>query len=163
MDDFVKHKDISFLIFSIEDEDFAINVKHVIEVVRVESLTKVPKTEQYLEGILNFRGRIVSVVNANQKLNIENLKDRKNKYVIILELQFEERTVWIGLSVRRVKKVIEMTENQVQPVPEFGCYYNPEFLEGALHINEQFIMVLDITRVLSTKELEFVTSVNKTN
>ncbi|MCG8697792.1 MAG: chemotaxis protein CheW, partial [Bacteroidales bacterium] len=72
MDDFVKHKDISFLIFSIEDEDFAINVKHVIEVVRVESLTKVPKTEQYLEGILNFRGRIVSVVNANQKLNIEN-------------------------------------------------------------------------------------------
>lgn len=151
-----KIKDLSFLTFFIGKEQFAVNVDNVIEVVRDINMSEVPKTEHYIEGIINFRGEIVTIVNTAKKINLKDINEEKKKIIIVFELKYEDKVVRVGTLVDKVKKVFNIPENLIKPVPDFGSYYNPEFLEGALNTEDGFIMILDINKIFSTKDVEIL-------
>ena len=152
-----EHGNISILTFNLGKETLAINIEKVIEVIRDVDITDVPKTSEYISGIINFRGEIVTIVDTKKKINLsklENLYDRQ--VIMVIELEYEKGLVRIGALVDKVRKVLEIAENEIQEVPEFGNYYNPEYLKGAIKIDEEYIMLIDAEKIFSSDEVKII-------
>jgi purine-binding chemotaxis protein CheW len=134
----------------------------VIEVVRNEGVTSVPKTADYIEGIINFRGDILSVVNARKKLNLPEGKDAAKKVIIVIEFEMDGNISILGIIADKVMGVLNLNKNEIQPVLEFGNYYNPEFLKGALRVKDNIITMLDIEKIFSEEEVKIINTVKDT-
>lgn len=153
----------SFLTFVIENEQLAVDVTKVIEVLRNQEIFEVPKTETYIAGIINFRGEILTVVDTRKKINLSDDSSLDEYVIIVFDLGFDDKKVRVGALADKVLNVINMSEKAIRPVPEFGNYYNPEYLKGAFKVNDGFVMILDIEKIFSSKDVEIISSVAEEN
>lgn len=153
----------SFLIFLIEEELFAVDVKKVIEVLRNQQVFDVPKTEDYIKGIINFRGNVLTVIDTRIKMNLPSKAAEENPVIIVFELTLDDKSLQIGALADKVVNVRGVGEKEIKPVPDFGSYYNPEFLLGAFKLGEKFAMILDIEKILSAEEVSLVNNIGKNN
>jgi purine-binding chemotaxis protein CheW len=149
----------SYLSFHLGKEVFAVSVNKVLEVLEKQSITEVPKMPEYIRGVINFRGDILPVLETRVKFNMP-IRDENKKYVIIvLDLQFKDRTVALGAIADSVRDVLEIKEEDIKPVPELGSEYNTEFLKGMIKNDERFLMILDIDKVFEMEDLKMAESI----
>lgn len=142
----------SYINLQIGTENFAITVFKVLEILQLEGLTKVPNSPDFVLGVLNFRGSIVPVINMHKRFNMDS-SGTEDKMVVVVDVISKENNVLMGLLVDKVTDVVEFEYTSIKSVPDLGIKYNPEFIEGFIEMNEKFIMVLDIDRVLNVIEL----------
>jgi purine-binding chemotaxis protein CheW len=152
------YKRTSYVNFKVGIEHFAISVNKVLEIIILEHLTHVPDTSALIKGVLNFRGTIVPVIDMRIRFNT-NLGDNNSSMVIVVEVNNKDNKVLMGLLVDEVTDVIEFEYKDIHNVPDLGIKYNPEFLEGMVDKNDEFIMVMNVDRVLSVAELSEVKDV----
>jgi purine-binding chemotaxis protein CheW len=145
-------KRTSYINLKIGSEQFAISVFKVLEIIQIEQITHVPDSSPYVLGIINFRGSIVPVIDMHRRFNIDGDREHNNM-VVIVDLKNKDKNVMMGLLVDQVTDVIEFEYASIKSVPDIGLKYNPEFLEGFIELDDRFIMVLNIDRVLNLKEL----------
>lgn len=146
----------TYLSFFLGKELYGANVKHILEVLKDEPLTEIPKSKDFIVGIINFRGEVVTVIDLFKKLNIPETDNQTKSIVIVFELLDNDKNIKVGVLVNKVKKVFEMDENMQLPIPEFGKYYNPEYLVGVTKLNEEFVMLLNIEKVLSEEDVQLI-------
>ena len=146
----------SYVHFSIGNENFAVNVNRVLEILHLSQLTHVPNASEYIKGILNFRGAIVPVINLHKRFNFDE-HISEGKMVIVIEVMLNDNIILMGLLVEEVSDVIEFEYKDIRTVPDTGIKYNPDFLEGFVEINGRFMMILNVDRVMSVSELAEVT------
>lgn len=151
----------TYLSFYVGKELFGANVKHILEVLKGEQITEIPRSDDFVQGIINFRGEIVTVINFEKKLNMPSPNDKAQDVIIVIELHYNDRSVRVGLQANKVRKVFDMADSELKPVPEFGQYYNPEFLTGVAKTNEGLVMLLDIEKVLNEKDVQLITEIEK--
>jgi len=151
----------TFLTFLIGKEYFAVNVVKVLEVLQHQNITLIPKTPEHILGIINFRGEIIPVVDTRKKINIAS-DEEEGKIVIVFEIDHGETKTKIAATADSVKDVIEITENEIKPVPEMGIKYNANFLGGAIRRDEKFILLLTIEKVFSIADLSEITQLEAT-
>lgn len=163
MENLPGNKESTYLSFQIENEAFAISAENVIEVVRNEGITVVPKTADYIEGVINFRGDILSVVNARKKLNIPAQQDIPKKVIIVIEFESGGNESTLGIIADKVMGVLNLKENDIQPVLEFGNYYNPEFLRGALRLKDKIVTILNLEKIFSENEVKIINTTKEAN
>lgn len=130
----------------------------VLEIIQFEQLTRIPNASDYVPGVLNFRGSIVPVIDMHKRFNIENTGSA-DKMVVVVDVINKDKNVLMGLLVDQVTDVIEFEYKNIKAVPDLGIKYNPEFLEGFIEFDGQFVMVLNIDRVLSIYELAEVSQI----
>ena len=155
------HDKNSYLSFYIGKELMGINVKHVHEVLLNEPLTAIPRTEDFIIGVLNFRGEIVTVIDFAEKLNLSQPLKREKSVVIIVELDSPGNKVKIGLNIDRVRKVFELRGDELKTVPEFGQHLNPEYLIGVAKTTEGLTTLLDVEKILNEKEVNIMSNTKK--
>ncbi len=146
----------SFLSFILNKELFAINVKNVLEVIQGPEITPIPKTSDYIKGIINFRGEVLTVVESRKKFNMPDAPKEMEEIIVVLELEVNDLIVKLGVTVDKVKDVIEIKATEIKPIPDLGLKYNPDFVIGAIKINEGFLMLLDAEKIFSTEEVELL-------
>lgn len=154
-------KSKTYLSFYLGQELFGADVKYILEVLKDEQITDVPRSEEYIKGIVNFRGEIVTVVDFFKKLNMLGDNSTNKEIIIIVELVKDNKNVKVGLLADRVRKVFEMNDDDLKPVPEFGTYYNPEFLTGVAKTADGLVMLLDIEKILNENEVNLIIETNK--
>jgi purine-binding chemotaxis protein CheW len=152
----------SYLTFNLGDELFAANVSKVIEILEVPKVTKVPRSPDFMRGIVNLRGNGLSVIDSRVKFGLPATDDTVNTCIIVLNLQLESHDITVGLIVDAVKEVIEIDPHAIQAVPEIGSKYNSEFIYGMVKSDEQFIMLLNIDLLFSTTEASILKDSNLT-
>jgi purine-binding chemotaxis protein CheW len=149
---------IQYLTFKLEDEVYATDIAQVREVLEYSHVTKVPRTPEYMRGVINLRGHVVPVLDLKLRFGMSRTDQTINTCVIIVEVSIEgERTV-IGALADSVQEVIEMDPSTIQPPPRIGTKLNTEFIEGMGKRDEQFVIILNIDKVFSTEDLEDVVS-----
>lgn len=146
----------TYLSFYLGKELFGANVIHILEVLIGEQVTEIPKSESFISGIINFRGEIVTVIDFQEKLNIPGEKGSKQNLIIVVELEYADSTVKLGLLTEKVCKVFEMEDKELKSVPDFGQYYNPEYLTGVAKTNNGLVMLLDLEKVLNEKDVQLL-------
>ncbi|MBN2485413.1 MAG: purine-binding chemotaxis protein CheW [Bacteroidales bacterium] len=151
-----KPKKNTYLSFYLGPTLFGANVKYILEVLRNEQITDIPRSADFIKGIINFRGEIVTVVDFFKKLNMPGGTGKSQKIIIVFELPDKNKSIKIGVEADKVRKVFEMPDNQLKPVPEFGKYYNPEYLTGVAETSDGFVMLFNIEKVFSENEVQIM-------
>lgn len=146
----------SYLSFILEEEVFAVNVQKVLEVLEYQKITKVPRTPDYMLGVINFRGEILPVIDSRQKFAMEKAQVDARTVIIVLDLTLNGNSITIGALADSVKDVLEIRDDDIKPVPELGNKYDTQFLKGMIKSEDGFIMILDAERIFSTEELIMV-------
>ena len=141
-----------YLTFTLRDEDFAIEIGKVREVLDVTTLTKIPRMPDYLSGVINLRGSVVPVMDLGQKLGMGNIGHTKNTCIMIVELEVEGSMVEMGVLTDAVQMVLDLQDDAIEAVPRMGTNLNTEFIKGmGRHADDKFLIILDIDKVLASE------------
>lgn len=151
-----KKKKNTFLSFRIGNETFAVSVRKALEVLEKQYITRVPNVPSYIEGVINFRGKIIPVIDARLKFNLPKRAEGEKYVVIVFDLLVEEKKMIIGAMADSVEDVIAFDEENILEVPELGFNYNAEFILGMLKNESSFTMILDIDKVFSSEEVNIM-------
>jgi purine-binding chemotaxis protein CheW len=146
-----------YLTFKLEDEVFAIYVSQVREVLDLSPITKVPRTADFIRGMINVRGSIVPVVDLRLKFGLPPTENTLYTRVVVMEISMDGEKVVLGALADSVHDVIDIDPDQIEPPPSIGTRRRSEFIKGIGKVNDQFIIILDIDKVFSADELEVMT------
>jgi len=142
-----------YLTFLLGDETFSLEIGRVREVLDYTIITRVPRTPEYLQGVINLRGGVVPVVDLRLKFGMPPISVSVNTCIIIVEATVNGDAAVIGLLADSVQEVLEIDRESVSPAPRIGTKLDSGFIKGMGRQNDRFIIILDIDRVFSHDEL----------
>lgn len=145
-----------YLTFKLGDEVFAIDVSKVREVLDFTTITKIPRTPDFMSGVINLRGNVVPVVDLRLCFEMSKTEKTVNTCIVVVEMLIEGEPTVIGALADSVEEVIDLEPDQIQPAPRMGTQIRTDFIKGMGKRDTQFIMILDIDRVFSAEELSAV-------
>lgn len=142
-----------YLTFMLGGEVFAIGILHIKEIIEYGHLTTVPMMPAFIRGVINLRGAVVPVVDLASRFGGKPGEVTRRSCIVILELQVEEETQVIGVVVDAVNEVLEIAAADVEPPPSFGTRIRSDFIAGMGKVQERFIIILNVNKILSTEEM----------
>ncbi|BEV13814.1 chemotaxis protein CheW [Herbaspirillum sp. DW155] len=142
-----------FLTFLVGSESFAMPIASIREIIKFGGLTEVPLMPDFLRGVINLRGSVVPVIDLSVRFGRAPTVETKRTCIIIMELIQEEQLLLLGVMVDAVSAVLSIGVDHIEPRPSFGAGIRADFIEGMINVNERFVVVLDVQRVLSVDEL----------
>ncbi len=145
-----------YLSFTLGDEVYAIEIGKVREVLDNTPATKVPKTPDYMRGIINLRGSVVPVVDLRLKFGMDEIQSTVDTCIIIVETTLEDETVMIGALADSVREVFDLHGDEIEPPPKIGTKLDIDFIKGMGKHDGGFIIILDFDRVFSKEEIQIV-------
>lgn len=148
-----KHTE-QYLSFVIAEEDYAVNLLDVKEIVECLALTRVPTLPPFVRGMANLRGTVVPVVDLAVKFGQPQRPITKWSCIVVVELQLDGARSTIGLLADSVNQVFELAADEISPPPAFGTRGRVDYLRGMGRAGDKFVLLLDVNRLLSEEELE---------
>lgn len=142
-----------FLTFTLGKEIFALDIVKVREVLELTTVSEIPKTPEYMKGVINLRGHAVPVVDMRLKLGMSQIEHTVDTCIIILEVAFGGEAIVMGALVDSVREVFEMSENDIEPAPKMGAAIEASYIKGMGRQEEKFIIIVDVDRIFSEEDL----------
>jgi purine-binding chemotaxis protein CheW len=145
-----------YLTFELGGEVFALDISKVREVLDFTTITKVPRTPDFMRGVINLRGSVVPVVDMRLKFGMTQTEKTVNTCIIIVEVTLDGDTTVLGALADSVQEVMDLEPDQIEPAPKIGARLKTEFIKGMGKHDNKFIMILDIDKAFSSDELSLV-------
>ena len=147
-EDTLKNK---YLIFSVGEESYGISIKYVIEIIGIEEITKVPDLPDFVKGIINLRGKIISVMDARLRFKKEEKEYDDRTCIIVIEID----GITFGLIVDNVKEVASIDESNIAPPPTVNKQEDGVrgFIEGIGKVGNDIWLFIDCMKLLTNTEL----------
>jgi purine-binding chemotaxis protein CheW len=142
-----------YLTYKLGDETFALDITKVREVLDFTTVTKVPRTPEFMRGVINLRGSVVPVVDLRLKFGMTRTENSVNTCIIITEVTVDGDTTILGCLADSVQEVLDLDEEHIAPAPRIGTKLRTEFIRGMGERDDRFIIILDIDKVFSSDEL----------
>jgi purine-binding chemotaxis protein CheW len=142
----------SYLTFKLGGELFAIAVARVREVLDLSEITRVPTAPPYMRGVVNVRGSAVPVVDLRLKFGLPSVADTVNTRIVVLELELDGELAVVGGLADSVHEVLELDRAEIREPPRIAMRWRADMIEGLGKKAEQFIIVLDISRVFAADQ-----------
>ena len=143
------------LTFTLGAESYALDILKVQEIRGYETPTRIANTPDFIKGVTNLRGHIVPIVDLRVKLGVGEARYDSNTVVIILNIL--KRVV--GIVVDSVSDVITLAPEAIKPAPEFGSTLKTEYIIGLASVGEELIILVDIERLMSSRDMALVDEV----
>lgn len=143
-----------YLTFTIDKENYAINVANIREVLEFQGVSRVPRMPDFMRGIINLRGKVVPVIDLKIKFGLGETLKGLNTSVIVTELLFENDQIIMGLLTDSVSEVIELEEDEIEDTPYIGTKIEAAYIRGLGKKNGKFIIILDIEKVLISSKIQ---------
>ena len=134
--------------FKIGSEEFGVDILKVQEINRMLQITKVPNTPDFIEGVINLRGRVIPVIDLRVKLNMTKKEHDKQTRIIVVEL--EDKTV--GFLVDEVSEVLRIPKSITEAPPELVANVNSEYITAVGKLEDRLIILLDLEKALTLQE-----------
>ncbi len=147
-----------YLTFEVADEEYAIDILRVREILVYAPLTSVPRAPEFIAGVMNLRGSVVPVVDLRKKLGLPPTVISGTTCVVIVDIQSEGQTSHVGLLADDVRQVMSLAPEDVEPAPAFGTKIDLAFLRGMGDLGDHFALILDLDRLLTALELNAATA-----
>jgi len=150
-----------YLTYKLSDEVFALDIGKVREVLDFTTVTKVPRTPDFMRGVINLRGSVVPVVDLRLKFGMAKTEKTVDTCVIITEVAVDGTTTVLGAMADSVQEVIDLEHEQIEPAPKIGGTVYHDFIRGMGKRDNRFIIILDLDKVFSETELAMVQAVQE--
>jgi purine-binding chemotaxis protein CheW len=145
-----------FVSFLLSGEEYAIDIMRVQEIIRISSITRVPKMPDFVEGVINLRGKVIPVVDLRARFELEKQEDDKHSRIVVVELSGKIT----GLIVDSVSQVLNISNDEIEPAPSIGSKVSSEFILGVGKVGERLIILLEIDKILSGQEISELAEVD---
>jgi purine-binding chemotaxis protein CheW len=142
-----------YLTFQMSEEEYAVGICQVREIIEYSTVTRVPKAPAWIRGVINVRGSVVPVVDLAVKFGVAAQPVTKTTCIIILEIELDGEDSIMGVIADAVNEVTSFTAEDIEKAPSFGTRVRVEYLLGMAKIGKKFALMLDMQKVLSGEEL----------
>lgn len=142
-----------YLTFTLADEDYGIGILKVKEIIGMMPITSVPKTPQFVKGVINLRGKVIPVIDLRVKFDMGESDYTERTCIIVVEIDTEDETVLIGIVVDSVSEVLNIQEDEIEDTPAFGTQLDVDYILGIAKTEGGVKILLNIDRVLSSDEI----------
>jgi purine-binding chemotaxis protein CheW len=156
MSDDVRASTSQYLTFTLAEEQYAVEVYDVKEVLEYTTVTRVPRTQEFMRGVINLRGSVVPVIDLRLKFGMGETEKTIATSIIVMEVEIGNGKVTVGTLADSVQEVIDLDNDQIEPAPQIGTRIDTEFIRGIGKQDERFIIILDIDRIFTEEELSGV-------
>ena len=129
-------------------KEYGIPILSVHEIIRYKTLTKIPQSAEFVDGVLNLRGQVIPVVNLRKKFGLQECEDNKSTRIIVVDVGSRIT----GIVVDEVSEVIQVGADNISPPPPMGTTVDTDFISGMGKLENSLIILLDINKVLTTDE-----------
>ncbi len=136
--------------FVLGEEEFGVDIMKIDSIVELGKLTKVPESADYVEGIMNFRGMVIPIVNLRKKFFMKDLPPEKKAKSKVIVVNLDKKKV--GFMVDDVREVLTVSEDQMEEPPEEVGGVGNSYILGIAKIGDSMMIILDIEKVLSAEE-----------
>ncbi|MCL4551830.1 MAG: chemotaxis protein CheW [Bacteroidetes bacterium] len=158
----VEHKEkvesseiLQLVSFKIGNEEFGVDILNVQEINKMTQITKVPNAPDFVEGVINLRGRIIPVIDLRTRLKLDKKEHDKDTRIIVVEIS--NKTV--GFIVDAVKEVLRVPVNITEAPPEIVTGIDSEFIKSVGKLDDRLLILMDLDKIITNvekHELEFV-------
>lgn len=135
--------------FRVEDEEFGLEILRVQEIIRIQQLTRVPASPDFIEGVINLRGRIIPVISLRRRFGLPQVPADKQTRIVVVEV----KGAVLGFMVDAVSEVLRLPASTVEPAPRIGRVER-EYVRGVGKLDNRLLILLDIDRLMSDAEEE---------
>lgn len=145
--------DQRLLTFSLGNEDYGVSILKVKELIGMMSITPVPKTPEFIKGIINLRGKIIPVMDLRMKFGMEPQEYNERTCIIVVEVLINASNKLLGVIVDNVSEVVTVSSNEIEPPPEYGYSMEHNCILGIGKIKDRVVIVLDIDEIFSCEDV----------
>lgn len=154
-------RDRKFLNFIVCDENYCIDINHVREIMAYPEITKIPQTPDYINGVINLRGKIIPIINLRRKFDLLPMESTERACVIVVELDYQEESTLMGVIVDETREVCNIPDEKISDVPYINTKIESEYIEGIAEMDEGIMIIMNITQVLSNEEFVLLNQLDK--
>jgi purine-binding chemotaxis protein CheW len=142
-----------YLTFFIRDEEYAVDILRVREIIEYERVTHVPTMPAHVRGVINLRGSVLPVIDLATKFGSGDTAPTRTTCIVVVETQLHEELITIGVVASAVSEVVDISDADIEPPPPFGTNVRVDFLTGMGKLDGRLVLILAIDRVLSPVDL----------
>ena len=142
-----------YLTFTLADEEYGISIMKIQEIIGLMKITTIPRTPEFVKGVINLRGKVIPVVDLRLRFGMEAVDYTDRTCIIVVEIEGQAGTVLTGIAVDSVSEVLNIKGEDIEDTPTFGIKLNTEDILGMAKVEGRVKILLDIDRVLSADEV----------
>ncbi len=147
-----------YLTFKLAEEEYGLEILKVQEIIRMQTVTRVPRTPEYVRGVLNLRGKVIPVIDLRSKFGMETQEDTDKTCIIVVQVAEGDQRIVMGVIIDEVREVLDIGADCIEDTPSFGASINTEFIIGIGKVGDNVKMLLDIDKVLTASEIAAIAS-----
>jgi purine-binding chemotaxis protein CheW len=142
-----------YLTFNLGGEQYGLEILKVREIIGIMDITRVPRTPEFIRGIINLRGKVIPVIDLRKKFNMMTIEDTEQTCIIVVDMLFENNLLLMGIIVDSVSEVLDIDTDEVEDTPIFGSSVSTDFIQGIAKTKGGVKILLNIEKVLTTNEI----------
>lgn len=143
------------IVFQLKDQQYGVDIQQIRSIERVQHITTVPNTSDFIKGVINLRGEVIAIVDLRERLNINQIEITDQTRILIVSIV----QVQIGLIVDSATDVLDIDPSSIEPSPEIVGDIDVTYVKGVAKLEEQLLILLDLARVLNFNEMREVKEV----
>lgn len=143
-----------YLTFLLGDESYGIEILKVQEIIGMQSITRIPRTPEYVKGVINLRGKVIPVIDLRLRFGMEAAEVSRKTCIIVVQVAKADINVTMGIVVDEVSEVLEIAAAEIEPAPGFGTRVETSFIMGMAKTESAVKILLDIDKIMSENEME---------
>ena len=150
------NKDVSesllqLVVFQLGGEEFGVEIMKVQEIIRMPEITHIPQSPDFVEGVINLRGKIIVVVNLDKRFNFKSKEIDDHSRIVVIEIGNSV----VGMIVDSVNEVLRIPTSNVDPAPELiTSNVSKDYIKGVGKMDGRLLILLDLAKVMTLEELE---------
>ena len=150
---------LQLVTFHIGDEEFGVDILNIQGINRMVEVTKVPNAPDYVEGIINLRGKVIPIIDLRKRLGMSEKEYDKNTRFIVVEMKDKV----IGFIVDSVNEVLRINKSITEPPPPMVSGIDSDFITAVGKLEDRLLILLDIEKILSAREQEELDKIVENN
>ena len=145
-----------YLTFLLAGEEYGIGILKVKEIIGMMPVTSVPRTPEFVKGVINLRGKVIPVIDLRRRFGMETVEYTDRTCIIVVELSANTGIMMMGIVVDAVSEVLNIKEETIEDTPGFGSEIDTNYILGMAKTEGSVKILLDINKVLTATELSAV-------
>ncbi len=143
-----KNSETQLVVFIMENEEFACSINNVREVLKMVRVTPLPRSLDFVEGVINMRGEVIPVIDLRRRFGLPDAERTADSRIIIVEVG----ELMVGLIVDSVSEVTSLPNEQIQEAPSQVAGGKTDLIKGVGKIDDRMLIILDLDRILTSDE-----------
>jgi len=141
-------KEGQLVVFQLAGQTYGIDIASVFEIIKMEAITRVPRTPDFIEGVINLRGKIIPVIDLCKRFNLDRPEITNSSRIIIVDVGGNT----IGMIVDAVSEVLRITEDSIEPPPPMIHGIEAAYLRGIAILGDRLIILLNLEKIFEDSE-----------